>query len=443
MSYTNKFSKDALTPEILLQKLIRFDTTNPPGNEADCIKYVYNLLTDAGIEAKILYDKPERLNLVARLKGQGIKPPLLMYGHVDVVTIEHQDWDYPPFEAALADDCIWGRGALDMKGALSMMICAILKAKSENYVPMGDIILCLVSDEEADGDYGAKYIVENHKDLFKDVKYAIGEIGGFTMMIGGKKFYPIMVSEKQRCGIKATIDGQGGHGSLPIKDGTTARLGEILNILNRQRLPVHITPPVKMMIEALAENMSFPHKIAMKSLLNPAMTNKVLDLMGSNGRVFDAILHNTANATILRGGNKINVIPSKIELNFDIRILPGLHVKDVLEELQNLIGKDIDLEVLFYDKGSTEIDMGLFNTLSQIIKEEEKDGIPIPFVVSGVTDARFFSRLGIQTYGFTPMLLPQNIDFSKLIHNANERIPVKALEFGTESILKLIKTYAL
>lgn len=443
MSYSNNILFDYPEPEVLLQNLIRFNTTNPPGNEAECIKYIYNLLKDAGIEVVILSENPERLNLVARLKGQGIKPPLLMYGHADVVTTEHQEWDYPPFEGILADDCVWGRGALDMKGALSMMICAILRTKSEGFVPLGDIILCIVSDEEADGTYGGKYIVENHAHIFKDVKHAIGEIGGFTMRIGGKKFYPIMVSEKQRCGIKAVIKGQGGHGSLPLKNGTMSKLGSILDILNKKRLPVHVTPPTRMMINALASNMPFTSGIITKALLNPAVTDRVLDIMGDKGRVFDAVLHNIVNATIVHGGNKINVIPSQVELNFDVRILPGIRLETLLDELQQLLGTDVKLDVLFFEKGPDKIDMSLFDTLSQIIKEEDKEGIPIPFIVSGVTDARFFSRLGIQTYGFTPMILPEDIDFSKLIHSSNERIPVAALKFGTESIYKLIKRYTI
>jgi acetylornithine deacetylase/succinyl-diaminopimelate desuccinylase-like protein len=441
MSLSTNINLEDSKPEVLLQKLIRFKTINPPGNEADCIKFVYNLLKEAGLEVVLLCDKPERLNLVARLKGQGTKPPLLMYGHVDVVTTEYQDWEYPPFEGILADECIWGRGALDMKGALSMMICAILRAKEENFVPQGDVILCLVSDEEDGGEYGAKYIVENHKDLFDGVKYAIGEIGGFTMRIGGKRFYPIMVSEKQRCGIKVVIKGEGGHGSLPMRDGAMAKIGNIINTLNKKRLPVHITPPVKMMIEALASNMSFAPGMAMKALLKPAMTDFLLTRMGHQGRIFDSVLHNTVNATIVQGGNKINVIPSEIELSFDVRMLPGVQLEELLEELQTLVGNDVKLEVLFYDKGPEKIDLGLFNTLAQIIKEEDHEGIPIPFVVSGVTDARFFSKLGIQTYGFTPMILPEGIDFSKLIHNSNERIPVNALRFGAESIYKLITRF--
>lgn len=432
----------SIKPEILLQELIRFNTTNPPGNEAECIRYIDNLLRNAGIETTLLHgDDSQRLNLIARISGQGSEPPLLMYGHADVVTAEGQQWKYPPFEGVLAEGCVWGRGALDMKGALAMMICAMLKLKSEGIVPQGDIVLCIVSDEEDGGVNGAKYLVENHPEFFDGVRHAIGEIGGFTMGISGKKFYPIMVSEKQRCVIKATIKGQGGHGSLPARDGAMAGLGALLCKLNKQRLPVHVTPPVKLMLDALSSKLPFPAGTMLGMLRNQSMTDRILDMMGGKGRVFDPILHNTVNATIVKGGSKINVIPSELEVYFDGRILPGYKPQDIMMELGEIAGSDIELELLSYDRGPEKLDMSLFETLSQIIREEEKDGLPIPFVVSGVTDARFFARLGIQTYGFTPMLLKNDLDFSRLLHNADERVPVDALVFGVEAIYKLITRY--
>ena len=427
--------------EELLQKLIRFNTTNPPGNEAECIMYIHGLLKEAGIDSLILGDKGERLNLIARLEGNGSKPPLLMYGHVDVVTAADQVWQHPPFEGVIEDGYVWGRGALDMKGAVAMMISAVLRAKSEGFILSGDIVLCIVCDEENDGIYGAKYIVDNYPDLFKNIKYAIGEIGGFTMPIGGKRFYPIMVAEKQRCAIRATVKGQGGHGSMPVKDGAMAKLGELLARLNRSRLPVHITSSAKMMLQALSSNLGFPTNIVLKSLLNPVLTDKVLDLLGDKGRIFDPVLHNTVNATIVRGGEKINVIPGEIRLDFDGRILPGFAPEDIMDELSKLIGRDIELQILSYDRGPDRIDMGMFEILGSILRAGDREAIPIPFIVSGVTDARFFSKLGIQTYGFTPMILKNDIDFSRLIHSADERIPVEALSFGAESIYKLIVGY--
>lgn len=435
-------SNDTIAPEVLLQRLIGFNTTNPPGNEAQCIRYIDVLLRNAGIDTILLEDEPDgRLNLFARIKGDGIEPPLLMYGHADVVTTEHQQWKYPPFDGMLADGCIWGRGALDMKGALAMMLHAMLRLKQSGITPAGDIILCVVSDEEDGGVHGAGFVVEKHGELFKGARHAIGEIGGFTMHIGGRKFYPIMVAEKQRCIIRATIKGPGGHGSLPARNGAMAKLGAMLSRLNKKRLPVHVTPPVRMMLEALSSNLSFPTGTVLGMLTNPLMTDRLLNIMGNSGRVFDPILHNTVNATIVSGSSKINVIPSQVAVEFDGRILPGYKPEDILGELQAVIGSDIGLELLLYDKGPDKLDMSMFDTLAGIIKEEEKDGIPIPFVVSGVTDARFFARLGIQTYGFTPMLLSKDMDFARLIHNADERIPVAALEFGAAAIYRLITGY--
>lgn len=429
------------SPEVLLGELIRFNTTNPPGDEAECIEYLYGILNEAGIEAEMYGKSPNRQNLVARLKGEGTSSPLLMYGHADVVTTENQVWKNPPFEGVVKDGCIWGRGALDMKGAVTMMVTALLRAKINNIKLPGDVILCILSDEEDGGTYGAKYMVEEHPKLFEGVRYAIGEIGGFTMYINNKKFYPIMTAEKQRCCLKATIKGPGGHGSMPTRGGAMAKLAAILETLDKRKLPVHVTPPVRQMIETLASHMSFPASAILRQLLNPSMTDSILKVLGKGGHFFDPILHNTVNATIVRGGNKINVIPCEITLEFDGRILPGYKVEDILGEIKDTLGSEVEIEVTAYDKGPSGMDMGLFDTLSQILKEGDVDGIPVPFVVSGVTDARFFSQLGIQTYGFTPMILPKDMDFAKLLHGADERIPIEALRFGTDAINKLLSRF--
>ncbi len=223
-------------PVEILQRLIRFDTTNPPGNETDCIAYISGLLTDGGINTTILAQRADRPNLIARLGGQGTAPPLLLYGHVDVVTTLNQTWQHPPFEGQIADGFVWGRGALDMKGGLAMMLAAFLRAKAENLVLPGDIVLAIVSDEESLGDYGARYLVDYHADLFDGVRYAIGEFGGFSFDVGKRRFYPIMVAEKQCCWMKATLRGPGGHGSIPVRGGATARLGRLLQRLDQRQL---------------------------------------------------------------------------------------------------------------------------------------------------------------------------------------------------------------
>jgi len=428
-------------PVELLQDLIRFDTTNPPGAEAACIAYVNNLLSEAGIECKILFSDPERPNLIARLPGTGAAPPLLLHGHVDVVTTRNQPWQHPPFGAEIADGMVWGRGALDMKGGVTMMLCAMLRAKAEGASLPGDVILAVLSDEENGSDHGAKFLVENHPDLFAGVKYAIGEGGGVARYVEGRRFYPVMVAEKQICWIKATVRGPGGHASRPMRGGTMARLGEMLTRLDRNRLPVHITPVAQQMIETMARALPEESGGALGQLLDPARTDTVLDEMGPRGFFFDPVLHNTVNATIVNGGHKVNVIPSEVVVEMDGRLLPGHTAEDYLAELREVIGDEVDLEVLRNDAITHEPDLGLFPTLQGILEEADPEGVPVPFLMFAVTDGRFFSQLGIQPYGFLPLNVPQEPDFVRLVHAADERVPVSALAFGVDALYKLVQRF--
>jgi acetylornithine deacetylase/succinyl-diaminopimelate desuccinylase-like protein len=426
-------------PADLLQSLIRFDTTNPPGNESECLSFINGILTNAGIETKILAKSPERPNLIARLPGRGNAAPLLLYGHVDVVTTEKQQWQHPPFEGKLVDDYVWGRGTLDMKGGIAMMMAAFLRAKAENMKPAGDIVLTIVSDEEAGGDFGAKFLVENHPEEFAGIRYAIGEFGGFTLSVGKRRFYPIQVAEKQICWLRVTLRGPGGHGSMPVRGGAMAKLSCFLQQLNARRLPVHITKPARLMFGAMASALGGASGLLIGQLLNPWLTNGVLNLLGERGRLFDPLLHNTASPTILQGSDKINVIPSEVTIELDGRLLPGFAPDDLVAELRTIVGEEAEFEMLRYDPGPSEPDMGLFDSLADILKEADPNAIPVPMLLSGVTDGRFFSRLGIQTYGFLPMRLPEEFNFSQTIHSADERIPVDAVEFGADAIYRALQ----
>jgi acetylornithine deacetylase/succinyl-diaminopimelate desuccinylase-like protein len=425
-------------PAEILQRLIQFDTTNPPGNEAACIQYIRGLLTEAGVDSTILAKDPNRPNLVARIKGQGKTNPILLYGHVDVVTTENQQWKHPPFEGKLVDGFIWGRGALDMKGGVAMMVAAFLRAHAEGVQPPGDIILAIVSDEEVGGDFGAKYLVQEHAELFKDVRYAIGEFGGFTLQIGKKRFYPIMIAEKQICWMKVTARGQGGHGSMPVRGGAMARLADALKKLDEHHTPVHITPPARMMVEAMASALGGVQGFLLGQLNNPAMTQTILKFLGARGRTFYPLFHNTASPTILHGSSKINVIPGEVSVELDGRLLPGNKPEDMMRELSEILGKDVQLDLVQFEAGPSEPDMGMFDTLAGILRESDPEGVPIPLLLSGVTDGRFFSTLGIQTYGFLPMTLPEDFNFASVIHAANERIPAAAIQFGTDAIYKVL-----
>lgn len=429
-------------PAEILRRLIQFDTTNPPGNEGQCISFINDLLTEFGINTTLLSRTPERPNLIARLRStQRNVSPLLLYGHVDVVTTKDQKWKHPPFEGRLQDGYVWGRGALDMKGGIAMMLSAILRAKIEGLDLPGDIVLAIVSDEEMGGDFGARYLVENHPGLFDGIRYAIGEFGGFTLHIGNRRFYPIMVAEKQRCWVRATIRGQGGHGSIPVRGGAMAKLSHLLQRLDKHRLPIHITPVTKQMFKAIASSLGGLKGLILSQLTNPLLTNRVLDLLGESGRIFDPLLHNTVSATVLHGSDTINVIPGEISVELDGRLLPGFGPDDLIAELRNVIGHEIELDIIRFDNGPAEPDMGLFSTLTGILCKADPDAVPIPLLLSGVTDAQSFSRLGIQTYGFLPMSLPKDLNFSQMIHGANERIPVEALDFGTGAIFELLKQH--
>ncbi len=426
-------------PVTILKKLIRFDTTNPPGNERECIAWINNLLKDSGIQTQTFAKTPERPNLIARLPGRGEAAPLLLYGHVDVVTTENQQWQHPPFEAEEADGFIWGRGAIDMKGGVAMMLAALLRAKAEGLDLPGDVVFAAVSDEENGGEFGARFLVEEHPEHFKDIRYAFGEFGGFTMTIADKRFYPIMVAEKQMCWMKATLRGPGGHGSMPVRGGAMARLAEFLKRLDERNLPVHVTPVAQQMIGSIAANLGGLKGMLLGQLINPTMTDFMLNLLGDSGRTFGPLLHNTASPTMLQGSSKINVIPGEVSVGIDGRLLPGFGPDEMLAEMRQLTGPEVDIEIARYEEGPAEPDMGLFDTLADVLREADPEAIPIPLLLSGVTDGRFFSRLGIQTYGFTPLRLNADFNFMGCVHAADERVPVEAVEFGAEAIYQALK----
>jgi len=429
------------TPVELLQHLIQFDTTNPPGNEAACIQYIRELLLTAGIESQTFEKIEGRPNLVARLKGSGQAAPLLLYGHVDVVTTENQDWRHDPFSGEIADGYIWGRGVLDMKGGIAMLVSAFIRAKQNDLDLPGDVILCILSDEEAGGDNGAMFMADEHPELFENVRYALGEFGGFTLYMGDKRFYPIMIAEKQICWLKATFRGDAGHGSMPIRGGALAKLGNFLTTLDKKRLPVHITPGVKASVEAIAGELSGATALILKQLLNPMLTDTILDVVGERLRVFDPLLHNTVSPSILYGSNKVNVIPAEVSVELDGRLLPGYSPDDLIRELHQIAGQDVSIELIRHDPYPAEPDLSMYNLLSDTLKKADPEGYPVPLVLPGVTDGRHFSRLGIQTYGFLPMKLPPEFNFSASIHAANERIPVETMEFGTQAIYSVLEKF--
>jgi acetylornithine deacetylase/succinyl-diaminopimelate desuccinylase-like protein len=428
-----------MTPVELLQQLIRFDTTNPPGDEAACVGFLRGLLEEAGCEVELYAKDPARPNLISRLRGSGTRPPLLLQGHVDVVTTSGQDWAHPPFGGELVDGYVWGRGALDMKGGVAMMVSAFVRAAREQTTLPGDVILCVLADEENGGDYGAKFLVEDHAHLFEGVQYSLGEFGGFTLELGGKRLYPIQVAEKQICWLKARVPGRGGHGAMIQRGGTMSRLGRFLRDLDRKRTPVHITPVARAQIEAMAAVVARPQRDILLALLKPRLTDRILPLLRDRANATEPLLRNTVNATIVRAGEKVNVVPGFVDVELDARALPGFGPDDVIAELKELVGDDIEIELVRYDPGPPEPRLDQLETLGGILRELEPGAVPVPLLQAGVTDARFFARLGIQNYGFLPLKLPGDFTFAPLIHAADERVPAEAIEFGAEAVFRALE----
>jgi acetylornithine deacetylase/succinyl-diaminopimelate desuccinylase-like protein len=351
------------------------------------------------------------------------------------------EWRHPPFAGDLVDGEVWGRGALDMKGGVAILISALLRIAADDEPPPGDVILTLMSDEERGSELGAKFLVDEHAELFTGVGYAFSEIGGFTEWVGNRRLYPIQVAEKQRCLVRATIRGPGGHPSSAVRGTAVAKLGSLLGALDKKRLPVHVTPHVRRMVAAMSGALPPHQRIALRALLSRRLTDRVLDLLGKDAASLDAFLHNTATPTVVRGGESTNVIPTVITVDLDGRVLPGQTPADLVRELEGLASDLAEFEVVHEEPAvGAEPDLTLYPMLAEIIRREDPGGVPIPALIPGYTDARHFARLGIQTYGFLPMRLPKDITVD-LIHAPDERVPAEAIRFGVDCLVDAIRRF--
>jgi acetylornithine deacetylase/succinyl-diaminopimelate desuccinylase-like protein len=326
-----------------------------------------------------------------------------------------------------------------MKGGVAMMVSAFLRAaRAEKQLPR-DVILCVLADEEHGGIYGAKFLVEEHPELFDGVQYSLGEFGGFTLEISGRRLYPIQVAEKQICWLKARLPGRGGHGAMPQHGGTMARLARFLRDIDRKRTPIHVTPAARAMIESIAATLPRANREVMRALLRPRLTDRMLPLLGERAPTIEALLRNTVNATIVHASDKVNVVPGMVEVELDCRALPGFGPDALMREVQDLVGDDVELELTLFDPGPPAPRLDQLDTLGEILRELEPGAIPVPMLQAGVTDARFFAQLGIQNYGFLPLQLPGDFRFAGLIHAADERVPADAIEFGTEAVYRALE----
>jgi acetylornithine deacetylase/succinyl-diaminopimelate desuccinylase-like protein len=423
----------------LLRDLIRFDTTNPPGNEEGCIAHIESLLEAHGIPTERYEKSPGRPNLIARHGGLNGRTPLLLYGHVDVVTTAGQRWTHPPFGGDLVDGYVWGRGALDMKDGVAMCVAAFVAAhEAGSPTPL---VLAILSDEENGGDVGARFLAEEQPAVLGGARHALGEFGGTTQWLGGRRFYPIQVAEKQICWLRARVRGPGGHAALGVKGSAMRKLGDVLRTLDRRQPPVHIIPLVREWIEQTAAALPRPQALVLRRLLDPRTADLAVRALGPRGRALGRAIRNTVSPTIVHGGEKINVIPSEVELQLDGRILPGQTPDDLIRQLQDIVGNGVAFEVVRHDPGPPDPDLSFYEPLAQILRELDPGSVPVPMLQIGVTDARFLSRAGVQTYGWLPLRLPEDFEPLPLIHSADERVPADALAFGVEAIGRAIDRY--
>jgi acetylornithine deacetylase/succinyl-diaminopimelate desuccinylase-like protein len=411
----------------ICRDLIRIDTSNPgdhsgPG-ERRAAEHVAGLLAEVGLEARILESHPKRASVVARISGRDSRrPALLVHGHLDVVPASAPDWRHDPFCGEVIDDCVWGRGAVDMKDMDAMTLAVVRQRLREGRVPDRDVLLVFTADEEAGGTWGARWLVDNHPELFEGVTEAVGEVGGFSMTLGSQRLYLLQTAEKGIAWLRLTARGTAGHGSMIQPDNAVTELAEAIGRLGRHDWPTRLIPSVRAFLEGVCE--------ALGVEFNPNDPGQVLGKIGPVSRIIGATLRNTANPSVLRAGYKVNVVPQAATAEVDGRFLPG-HEEEFYAELDRMLGPGVTREPINSDIAlETTPDGELYEAMVGALVAEDPGARVIPYCLSAGTDAKSFSRLGVRCFGFTPLCLPPDLDFSGMFHGIDERVPVDSLRFG-------------
>lgn len=439
-------SQLALDAQTICQELLRIDTTNPPGNELPAAEYLERSLREVGYEPRLLESAPGRANLVCRWRGTGRQPPLLLTAHLDVVEAAAERWKHPPFSGEIADGCLWGRGAIDMKN-MAAMCTALLRQLARDRVELSrDVIFAAVADEEDGCDMGSRWLVENHRDLI-EAEYAIGEVGGYSLHIGRTTFYPVQVAEKGICWVRARVRGEPGHGSMPRDDNPVLVLAERIARLRGQPFASRENRYVRELIEQVAARQPSLLRplvrLAGHARLLPRLVRRLPDAGMARG--LSALLSNTASPTVLRGSGKINVIPDRAEVDIDGRTLPGQTDEDFLRELGAILGPEVELEVVrsLPPVVTEPAESPLFDAIRRGILEREPEAVVVPYMIPGYTDAKYFTRMGARWYGFAPVKLAREsgIRFAEMFHGHDERIPIDGLHWGTEVLHSVVRDF--
>ncbi|GDX16331.1 peptidase M20 [Actinomycetes bacterium] len=420
----------------ICQTLIRIPSVNygdGKGNEAAVAAKVVELLLEAGIDSEIFESAPGRCNVIAHIKGVDEKRPgLVVHGHLDVVPANADDWSVDPFSAEIKDGMIWGRGAVDMKNMDAMIIAIFRMWARKGIKPARNIVLAFFADEEAGSLFGSRWMVAKHPEVFKGCSEAISEVGGFSVTVAGdKRLYFIEAAQKGIHWMRLSASGRAGHGSMMNPENALTRLSEAVSKVGNYEWPQRYTKTVKVLFNKIAEVTG--KKYDEKDL------RPLLEEIGPMARMIGATLQNTANPTMLEAGYKANVIPQSASAVIDGRFLPGLE-NELNQTIREIIGPDITVETITHDI-ALEVDFkgDLVESMNRSILAFDPEGIPVPYLMSGGTDNKALSELGIIGYGFSPLQLPSDLDFMALFHGVDERVPVDGIKFGVNVLEEFLR----
>ncbi|MGW4943470.1 M20/M25/M40 family metallo-hydrolase [Actinoplanes sp. NPDC004185] len=422
----------------ICRDLLRIDTSNTGDprttvGERVAAEYVAAKLSDVGIEVELHESAPRRANLVARIPGADrSRGALLVHGHLDVVPADASEWSVPPFSGEEKDGYLWGRGAIDMKDFDAMTLAVVRGWQRTGYVPPRDIVLAYTADEEAGMEYGSQFLVREHADLFEGCTEAIGEVGGFSYTINDDlRLYLVETAEKGIDWLRLHAKGRPGHGSFVHDDNAVTALAEAVAAVGRHKFPMVVTPTVRSFLEQISE--------ALGVELDPDEPELAIAKLGPIANLIGATVRNTANPTRLEAGYKDNVIPGKASATIDCRTLPG-QAEIFLEQLRGVIGPDIEIEHISRQGAlETGFDGALVEAMGAALRAEDPGARTVPYMLSGGTDAKAFSTLGIRCFGFAPLKLPADLNFSALFHGVDERVPVEGLQFGVRVLDRLLQ----
>jgi acetylornithine deacetylase/succinyl-diaminopimelate desuccinylase-like protein len=419
----------------ICRDLIRIDTTNPgdhsgPG-ERKAAEYVAGLLSEVGLAPAVLESHQKRTSLVARVEGNDpSRPALLIHGHLDVVPANAIDWQQHPFGGEIADNCVWGRGAVDMKDMDAMVLAVIRQRLREGRKPDRDIVLAFTADEEAGGNWGAGFLVQQHPDFFEGVTEAIGEVGGFSVPVGDRRLYAVQTAEKGLAWMRLTATGTARHGSMIHTDNAVTKLTEAFARVGRHQWPTQLPDSTKLFLAQASE--------ALGVEFDPQDPASIIGKLGGMSKMIGATTQHTANPTGLKAGYKVNVIPQTAVGEIDGRFLPGRE-EEFFAEIDRLLGTAISREFIHHDIAlETTPDGHLWDAMSAALSAEDPDATVVPYCLSAGTDAKHFSRLGIRCFGFSPLRLPSELDFAGMFHGIDERVPLDSLQFGVRVLDRLL-----